>query len=435
MNERQRKYLDLLSQTQSMPPARWQEYQRQLLKPLIRHAVEHVPFYRDRLAPLLRTDGTVDFGRWPEIPVFGRLEAQKAGHDLHAIRTPEINARYVEGQTSGSTGVPFRHRRSNLCDLASNCLTQRDYDWYGVAMDETLADIHDSFAGRADYPEGRVRGTWNLRGAGKFIMLDVRTSVEQQIDWLQRKKPRYYLTYPSLLRAQAEHLLEARQALSFDLLFTTGEALSPEVRQKAQRAFGARIYDRYGATEIGHLATECPTCGQYHVSAEASLVEVLRDDGTTAAPGETGRVVVTSFYNYAMPFIRYAIGDFAEVGVPGACYLTLPSLRRIIGRERNVFTLPDGSRVWPNTLTIDMQAYLGFRQIQVVQITKTDIEVRYVPDDAKREPDDTGLQDYFRSVLHPDLIVRSRAVERIERLPSHKFEDYVSLVQNDGPRR
>lgn len=434
MNERQRKFLDLLLRTQSMPPGEWREYQRQLLEPLIRHALEHVPFYRDRLGAVLRKDGTFDFGRWPEIPVFGRLEAQKAGPDLHADTVPEINGRHVEGQTSGSTGIPLRHRRSNLCDLASNCLTQRDYDWYGTTMDETLANIHDSFDGRADYPEGRTRGTWNLRGAGKVIILDVRTSVEQQIDWLQRKKPRYYLTYPSLLRAQAEYLLESRRALTFELLFTTGEVLSPEVRQKAQRAFGARIYDRYGATEIGHLATECPTCGQYHVSAETTLVEILRDDGTPAAPGETGRVVLTSFYNYAMPFIRYAIGDFAEVGMPGACYLTLPALRRIIGRERHIFTLPDGSRVWPNTLTIDMQAHLGFRQIQVVQTTRTDIEVRYVPDDTGREPDDNGLQSYFRSVLHPGLSVRSRAVERIERLPSHKFEDYVSLVQNDGPR-
>ena len=171
-----------------------------------------------------------------------------------------------------------------------------------------------------------------------------------------------------------------------------------------------------------------------HVSAEAALVEVLRDDGTPAAPGETARVVVTSFYNYAMPFIRYEIGDFAEVGMPGLCLRTLPALRRIVGRERNVFTLPDGSRVWPDTLTIDMQPYLGFRQIQVVQTTPSEIEVRYVPDASGRQPDESGLQDYFRSVLHPALAVRTCAIERIERLPSHKFEDYVSLVGRDEPR-
>jgi phenylacetate-CoA ligase len=301
-------------------------------------------------------------------------------------------------------------------------------------MDETLADIHESFNGAADYPDGRRGGTWNLRGDGKMIVLDVRTTVEQQIDWLRRNKPRYYMTYPSLLQAQAEHLLTTRQVLSCELLFTVGEVVSPELRANAQRAFGARIYDRYGAQEIGHLATECPACGQYHVSAEATLVEVLRDDGTPSAPGEVGRVVLTSLYNYAMPFIRYEIGDFAEVGAPGACFCTLPTLRRIVGRARNVFTLPDGSRVWPDTRTVDMQAYLGFSQLQVVQTAPAEIEVRYVPDGSGRPADENGLQRYFRSILHPGLTLRTRAVERIERLPSHKFEDYVSLVNRDGPQ-
>jgi phenylacetate-CoA ligase len=265
-------------------------------------------------------------------------------------------------------------------------------------------------------------------------VLDVRTNVVQQTDWLQRNKPRYLMTYPSLLRALAEHALETQQVLSFDYVFTIGEVLSPDVRKSTQRAFGARVFDRYGAAEIGHLATECPDCGQYHVSAEAVLMEVLRDDGMPAAAGEIGRVVLTSFYNYAMPFIRYAIGDFAQVGVQGACFRTLPALRRVTGRSRNIFTLPDGSRVWPDTRTVDMQAFLGFRQVQVVQTAPAEIAVRYVPDNSGKTPDETGLQDYFRSVLHPKLSVRAQAVERIERLPSYKFEDYVSLVHSDGAR-
>jgi hypothetical protein len=39
-----------------------------------------------------------------------------------------------------------------------------------------------------------------------------------------------------------------------------------------------------------------------------------------------------------------------------------------------------------------------------------------------------GLQEYFRSVIHPSLMVKTVAVKEIARTPSGKFEDYVSLV-------
>lgn len=48
------RFLQTLRRTQFMPPVRMLEYQRGLLERLIRHAKEHVPFYRDsgRLRPL-----------------------------------------------------------------------------------------------------------------------------------------------------------------------------------------------------------------------------------------------------------------------------------------------------------------------------------------------------------------------------------------------
>jgi phenylacetate-CoA ligase len=147
-----------------------------------------------------------------------------------------------------------------------------------------------------------------------------------------------------------------------------------------------------------------------------------------ATPGEIGRVVATPLYNFAMPLIRYEIGDLAEVGESDGCEWRLPTLNRVLGRTRNLFTLPDGSRVWPDTRAREMLRYVGFVQLQVVQTAVDEIEVRYVADGSERAPDDIGLQDYFRSVLHPSLRVRTKAVDQIPRSPSGKFEDYLSLV-------
>lgn len=178
-----------------------------------------------------------------------------------------------------------------------------------------------------------------MRGDGDLVVLDSRTEAKQQIDWMQRVKPRYLVTYPSLLLKLAEYLLSEGRVFSLDHVLTIGEPLTADVRDKTQRTFGARVFDRYGAQEIGHLAAECPDCRQYHVSSESVLVEVLRDDRTPAAPGQVGKLVVTSLYNYAMPFIRYELDDFAEVGIPGVCIRTLPALRRIFGHARRVSAL------------------------------------------------------------------------------------------------
>ena len=46
-----------------------------------------------------------------------------------------------------------------------------------------------------------------------------------------------------------------------------------------------------------------------HVNSERVIVRVVRPDGSDAAPGEPGRVVVTDLANRVMPFINYVAGD------------------------------------------------------------------------------------------------------------------------------
>jgi phenylacetate-CoA ligase len=344
LSERQRRFLEALSRTQFLPPDQLRAYQHSLLDPLIRHAIRNVPFYHDRLRAALASDGAPDLSRWAEVPILDRAAAQAAGSALFADSLPFGNDLWVEDRTPGITAPPMCHRRSNLTDLATRCQGQRDYDWYGMDCSQTLASIRESRDGSAPYPYGSKSAPWNMRGAGETVVLDSGAGAERQVDWLLRMKPRYLSTHPSLLDALADHVLASgRIGIWIDVVLTVGEPLAADVRNKAQRAFGARVFDRYGVQELGHIAAECPDCGQYHVSAESILVEVLRDDGTPASPGETGQLVVTSLYNFAMPLIRYQPGDCAEVGIAGACQRTLPSLRRIFGHARRMSASPGAS--------------------------------------------------------------------------------------------
>jgi len=89
--------------------------------------------------------------------------------------------------------------------------------------------------------------------------------------------------------------------------------LVPHERAVIERVFGTRVTDFYGCEEVGGIASECERHEGMHINADQLIVEVLREDGTPAGPGEFGAVVVTDLLNLAMPMIRYRIEDMAEV--------------------------------------------------------------------------------------------------------------------------
>ena len=93
--------------------------------------------------------------------------------------------------------------------------------------------------------------------------------------------------------------------------------------------------------------TECPQHQHFTPQSESVRVEVLDETAGRAAPGQIGKVVVSSLHNFAMPLLRYDIGDFAEVGEPAGYGRGLPVLAHILGRQRNLLVLPSGERRWP----------------------------------------------------------------------------------------
>jgi phenylacetate-CoA ligase len=417
-----------LRATERLGQEEMRAYQAPLLDRLVRHAADTVPFYRERLAPLF-VAGKVDLSRWSEIPLLGRAEAVAAGDDLKSRDVPPELGSSSTGYSSGSTGIPFEHLRDRLARVASQANTERSFRWWRVDTSRPLAAItHGAHAGA---PEGRTLTGWSSRHPdAPNYMLSVKTGVGEQLDWLLRRRPTYLVTYPSNLRELAAQAQRQGAVLRLDTVMSIGAMVDAPLRELCRAVFGARILDTYGAEEAGHIAAACPDCGGYHVSAESVLVEVLDKDGNAAAPGETGDVVVTPLYGYAMPLIRYRIGDLAVAGVVDAgCDRRLPVLARILGRYRNVFRFADGSSSWPMIPLDRLKAVLPVRQYQCVQISPAAVEFRYVRDPGGPPLDLVALTGLARTFLHADLAVTAVEVDAIARSRTGKYEDYVSLVE------
>ena len=119
------------------------------------------------------------------------------------------------------------------------------------------------------------------------------------------------------------------------------------MRELANQQFGSRVINVLSSSEAGVIALECPHSGLLHIQSEAVLAEILDDDGNAVEEGGTGELVVTAFYNYATPLIRYRSGDYVERGPVSPCGVKLPTISRIAGRREHMFSFPDGRREIP----------------------------------------------------------------------------------------
>jgi phenylacetate-CoA ligase len=254
-------------------------------------------------------------------------------------------------------------------------------------------------------------------------------STAQQVEWLKRLRAAYVISYPSNLADIGRFARATDTKLDFLAVLTFGEMTTPDAAEAIRDCFGLAPIDRYGSTEIGLAAATCPHSGQYHAMAELLLIELVDGADRPVGPGVAGRVVITSFYNFAMPLIRYDIGDYAAWAVePCGCGRSLPTISTIYGRARNLFRLNDGSSVWPVVRSREIGVFVPHRQYQMVQVALDRLELRYVPLAPDQTNDLAGLNDYVRKRVHPSLTVTAVAVNTIPRGSGGKYEDCVSLV-------
>jgi phenylacetate-CoA ligase len=427
------RFSETLARTERMSLPDLARYQEQLLLRLLRHANEHLPFYRNRLACLFGPHGGVDLARWNEVPLLAREDVIARGDEMRVAELPADLGPITEARTSGSTGIPLRIATNGLTFVSANALLARAARWFGADPARPLAAIR-RFTNEPPppSPEGHVKAGWSLGHPDTpYYEIELLTPLEQQLAWLVRRRAPYLVTQASHALSIAHAVTPAQgRALGIEIVFAIGETVPDGARELVAERLGARLAGLYSCQEIGGMACECEQAPHYHVAAENALIEILDDDCRDVVPGGRGRVVVTGFYNYAMPFIRYVLGDVAVAGAgPCACGRTLPVIARIVGRTHAAFAFRDGSRLWlRGSLIRPMHEFVPFRRYQLVQHDHESIEFRYEPDGSGRAPDLAGLNALARKTIHPSVAMTVTEVDALRPGPSGKLEEFISLV-------
>jgi phenylacetate-CoA ligase len=256
---------------------------------------------------------------------------------------------------------------------------------------------------------------------------------------LRALQPAVLRGYPAMLSDLATRLTNAdRQRIRPRLVVTDSEMLTADMRRRIRDGFGARVVDFYDSHEFNMIAWECAAGDSYHVSDTSVLAEVFRE-GRASEPGEEGELVATALHSFAMPFIRYRLGDWVTRGPSRcACGAANTTLGAVHGRTFDCFELPAGRAVHPYRLATDLVRFAPWlRQFQIVQERIDRIRVRLAAMNDGGPPASWAaeLQQLFSVSLGEDISVEMELVDRIPAEPNGKFRPYYSLVSETARNR
>ncbi len=413
---------------------------RQLGRLLV-HARASVPNYRQRFAGVAIADPARPTAEeWAKLPRLRRADIQKAGDALHSAAMPRGHGPVAPIFTSGTTGRPVRVLRTGVNGLFWRAFTLRDHLWHRRNLKGKLAAIRHSERGVDAYPQGSRSRTWGPTSevfeTGPAVALNINCTTAQHADWLRREDPDYLITHPTIAYRLATYCLE--KGIRFGKLrqvLAISEAMRPGLRDVCRAAWGVGVADIYTGRDVGYMALTCPEHDHFHVQSEGIYVEILDSDGRPTAPGQIGKVVVTPLHNFAMPLIRYEIGDYAEVGERCGCGRNLPVIKRVLGRHQDMATLPTGERRWTLLSTGNIESFLAIAPIHQYQFVQKDLrtfEVRLVVERALDHGEKDKIRDWVREKVGYPFDVAFSFVNEIPRTKSGKYRDFVSEIADPG---
>ncbi len=419
-----------LLQTQYDPPEtiQWRQWER--IGRMLLHAQRTAPFWRARLeqagVDLDRPLGPEQFRR---VPLLRRSDIQANHREMSSslFRGASLHSH----KTSGSTGETVEVLVDEEAQQFKRGCALRCDEWSGWRLGERVAALW----GNPQYLKHGWRGRLRNGLLDRTTYLDTLRMDEAAIArfaaLLRRHPPSLLMGHAHSLYLLAEFLCTRdKPDIRPRAIISTAMVLHDWERRSIEEVFQCPVTNRYGCEEVSLIACECERHQGLHVNSDGVYLEVLRPDGSPAAAGEVGAVVVTDLHNRAMPIIRYQLGDTAALaGRPCPCGRGLPLLESVAGRIADYVVTPDGNWISGISLTENFAVMVpGIAQLQIVQETVDTFVFRVVqgPDFGPASLD--TIRRLVAERFGPGVRYTCEYVNRIPQEPSGKYRFCISKV-------
>jgi len=426
------KYLAEFERTQWLSPDEIRANQWDALKRMLAHAYEEVPFYRRAFDRAGLTPGDVrsrdDFCR---VPFLEKTHLQEDQDEL--IARSFRDKPLITSHSGGSTGQPveFKFHRDHY-DRRCAAWMRADR-WAGWELGEPQVvlwlGVGSGVGKRKRLDKWKERLHWAfMRWKVLTITKLSRETIPEYIEAMRRFRPRniYGLAggvYAFAVLAEELGLEPPRMKG----IILGAEKVFPHQKQKIGEVFRTPVFERYGCQEVCNIGEECDRHNGMHVNADGLIVEVVDENGRPAAPGTVGEVVVTSLDNFAMPFIRYRLGDMGILSDRVcACGRGLPLIKEVLGRTLDTIATPEGVFCSGVMMPHFMKEFSCVKEFQFVQDRVDHLKIRLVPTSEWNENMKAYMERELRRYVGPTMQIEFEESDRLERTKSGKYRMVIS---------
>jgi phenylacetate-CoA ligase len=390
------------------------KYQEKKLRELLIHAYKHSPYYHELLKTYAVVNhNDVNLKNFKKLPFLTKEVIRKNQKALVSDdwlkRKPYLNT------SGGSTGQPVKlvqdksYQESNIANklfyasLVGKQMGEKELKFWGSER--------DIFTGSIGLTEKLKNFVYNRQFLNAFRMTP--ENMKEYTSAINVYKPKHIWTYVDSIFELAKFI--ERKNLSVHppkSIIATAGVLTKPVRSFVERVFKTSVYNQYGSREVGDMAAECKYQQGLHLFEWSHYVEVIK-----------GKVIVTVLTNYAMPLIRYEIGDMAALANAKKCRcgLSTRKLMRITGRSTDHFIKKDGTVVHGEYFTHLFYFKDWVQKFRVIQRTYSDIICEVV---VNKKPDTVDVQHITRDIKHimgNSCKVTFKYVKKIQPTGSGKY--------------
>src|SRR3990170_3914222 len=399
---------------------------------ILKHCRNNIPYYKNILGAVddfaLTKEDPLDILR--KIPPLTKDTIRRHFQD---IQSNDLSERIWQYNTSGgSTGEPIRLIQDRRYRDGANAITHIYY-WLvdheiGKAMVKLWGSERDILEGGVGLKAKIKSYFWNIRLMNAFRMTPEK--MKQYLSLLDSNPPDLVLAYAQSIYELA--LFAERNGIRVApqrAIVTSAGTLYPFMREKIEGVFQCKVFNQYGSREISAIACEHPGSGGLWVAPWGCYVEIVDEYGRPVPPGTEGDILITSLTNFAMPLIRYKIGDR---GVLSSDSTTPSGLRgqillKVSGRNVDMFKCRDGTLIDGEYFTHLLYFRDWVRKFQFIQKDFDLVAVNLVKADGKvPEGDLEDIGGKIQVLLGKGCRVEYNFVEDISPSPSGKYRYTIS---------
>ncbi len=444
-----------MQQIEVLPPAELHQLQLSRLHKLLHHAERHVPYYRKRWQACGVTASSVcSLADLARLPCTSKVDIQRNFPegivDEQADRT---SWQYVSTRGTANRLVAIHDFAKRDLGRAAQMRSLYLSDGYrlGYRMTEIPPDACSEVCGEEGQRQDSVaqlmkgmarRNAWrdrdkvsDLRGALEHRWLlrkqvlppfgsagsnPPEAMLAEYVEQLETYRPHVLKGLPTYLQQIARYVHQTGRApLPVPVVKPFGGSVSPVMREQILQGFAGEFRDDYGSAELGPIACDCRYHNGMHLFSDLFVVEIVRGE-RPCSPGEVGRILITDLGNFAMPMIRYEIGDLGRLFVDACpCGRTAPRLV-VEGRLEDALVTDSGELVSSDAICDAMFALSFIDQFQLVQEGSGEFELLLVPrGDATTATDQAVVR--LRELLGSRTEIQPHVVSTIPAEESGKF--------------